>query len=119
ASTEGVSGRKIVVAARAYHLFHEQTTYLNTDPDSEWYQMGVPIPAYENEHVRRHAMTNIFGDDIPDTDPLEDFEHSYSMDMSDYYDDQSNAEVAIFILDADGTVLQVKGMGLNETVGFE
>lgn len=118
ASTEGLANRKIVVAILENHLFHDQENYLDTDPDSEWYGAGNPIPNYENDHVMRHAMTNIFGDPIPDTNALDDFTKSYSVDLSQYCDDPSNAEVVIFVLDNDGLVKQVEKVGLNETVEF-
>ncbi len=118
-STQGLNNKKIVVAALENNLFHEQTNYLNGNPNSPWYQAGNPIPNYENDHVLRHAMTNIFGDPIAPTDPLEDFKKSYSMDMSSYYENPEDAEVVVLVLADDGTVLQVKKVGLNEQVGFE
>lgn len=119
ASTTGFSNKKIVVAALENLLYHDQTSYLNDDPDSPWYQAGNPIPDYENNHVLHHAMTNIFGDAIPATDALNDYKKSYSMDMSDYYENQENGEVVVFILDDNGTVLQVQEVGLNDVVEFQ
>lgn len=119
ASTNGLSNRKIVVAVLENHLFHDQTNYLNSDPNSEWFETGNPIPDYENDHVLRHAMTNIFGDDIPSTEALQDFTKSYSMNLDDYLKNPENGEVAILILDDEGTVLQAKKIGLTEKSEFE
>lgn len=119
ASTSSLTDRKIVVAALENLLYHDQTNYLNTDPNSPWYQQGNPIPDYENNHVLRHAMTNIFGDVIPQTDALTDYKKSYQMDMSTYFENPQDGEVVIFILDNEGNVLQVQGLGLNETIEFQ
>lgn len=119
ASTTGLSNKKIVVAALENLLYHDQTSYLNEDPTSPWYQAGNPIPDYENNHVLRHAMTHIFGDAIPATDALNDYKKSYSMDMSSYYENPENGEVVVFILDETGTVIQVQEIGLNESIEFQ
>ncbi len=119
ASTSGLSNMKIVVAALENKLYHDQTSYLNEDENSPWYQAGNPIPDYENNQVLRHAMTNIFGDPIPATDALIDYKKSYDMDMGEYFEVIEDGEVVIFVLDEEGTVLQVQGLGLNETVEFQ
>lgn len=119
ASTSELANKKIVVAAVENQLYHDQTSYLDNDPTSPWYQQGNPIPDYENNHVLRHAMTNIFGDPIPATDALIDYKKSYSMNMNNYFENPEDGEVVIFILDADGTVEQVIGLGLNETIEFK
>lgn len=119
ASTSSLSNHKIVVASLENHLFHDQTNYLNNDETSPWYGQGNPIPDYENNHVLRHAMTNIFGDPIPQTEALTDFKKSYEMNMTDYFEVPEDGEVAIFVLDTDGNVLQVQELGLNDSVEFE
>lgn len=119
ASTSAITDRKIVVAALENYLYHDQTNYLNTDATSPWYNMGNPIPDYENNHVLRHAMTNIFGDPIPQTDALNDYKKSYQMDMNAYFENPQDGEVVVFILDNDGNVLQVQRVGLNERIEFQ
>lgn len=119
ASTVDLTNKKIVVAALENELYHDQTSYLNDDPNSPWYQQGNPIPDYENNHVLRHAMTNIFGDPIPATDALTDYKKSYSMNMDSYFENPADGEVIIFVLNNDGTVEQVVGLGLNETLEFK
>lgn len=112
-STSSLTNRKIVVAAVENGLVHSQANYLNNDPNSEWYQMGNPIPEYENNHVLRHAMTNIFGDAIPSTDALKDFKKSYTMNLDNYFNNNENGDVVVFVLDDEGNVLQVKMIGFN------
>lgn len=119
ASTQGLSNRKIVVAVLENDLFHDQKNYLNENPSSRWYQAGNPILNYENDHVLRHAMTNIFGDPIPTTAALQDFRGTYTMDLGSYLNVPENAEIVIFVMDNAGTVLQAKQIGLNEHIGFE
>lgn len=119
ASTTALTNKKIVVAALENQLYHDQTSYLNEDPDSPWYQQGNPIPDYENNHVLRHAMTNIFGDPIPATDALTDYKKSYSMNMEEYFEVPEDGEVVIFVLDEEGTVEQVVGLGLNDSLEFK
>lgn len=118
-STAALTGRKIVVAAVENHLVHSQANYLDNDPNSIWYQQGNPIPEYENNHVLRHAMTNIFGDVIPPTDALKDFKKSYNMNLDDYFENNENGDVVIFILDDQGNVLQVKMLGFNQSVALD
>src|SRR5690625_1464678 len=119
ASTLGLNNKKIVVAALENKLYHEQTNYLNNDPTSPWYQQGNPIPNYENNQVLRHAMTPIFGENIPTTEALQDFKKSYSMNMDAYFDNPEDAEVVIFVLNEDGMVEQVVGLGINENIEFQ
>ncbi|HLS30932.1 MAG TPA: Omp28-related outer membrane protein [Flavobacteriaceae bacterium] len=119
ASTVTLTDKRIVVAALENLLYHDQTSYLNNDPSSPWYQQGNPIPDYENNHVLRHAMTNIFGDPIPATDALTDYKKSYSMNMEEYFEVPEDGEVVIFVLDQEGTVEQVVGLGLNDNLEYK
>ncbi len=119
ASIDGLHNLKMVVMGIENNLIHDQANYLNNDPSSQWYQAGNPIEGYENDHVLRHAMTNIFGDPIADTDALTNYTNTYTMTMSDYFANSENAEVVIAVLNQDGKVLQVKQIGLNMTLEFE
>jgi|AntDeeMinimDraft_5_1070356.scaffolds.fasta_scaffold00893_9 thiol-disulfide isomerase/thioredoxin len=106
---------KLVVMIVENNLIEHQKNYYNSDPESEWYQMGNPIEDFEHDEVFRKPLTDIFGDQISQTSAMSVYTQNYSSNLS-YCENAENAEIVAFLVDAEGNVLQAEHAKINETI---
>lgn len=78
---------KLVVYITEDGIVEDQRNYLNTDINSPWYQAGDPLVGFVHNHVLRSALTDIFGNDIPNYLTLgrNTYSTDLSIDISDYF----------------------------------
>ena len=59
-----MAGDKLVVYLLESGILQDQVNYYNDDPTSPYYQLGNPIPDFEQNHGLRNSLTNLTGDAI-------------------------------------------------------
>ncbi len=112
---------KLVVYLLENGIIKDQENYLNDVPGGGWYQAGDVIKDFEHNYVLRSALTNIFGDDIPQYVTLErnTYSTNFSIDISNY--NTSKLSLVAFVLsDVSGTdVYNVQWAKAGTTVDFD
>lgn len=109
---------KLVVYVLESDLFADQTNY------TEYYDGGDNhlVENFEFDHVLRASLTDLLGDAIPAEQVS--LGNVYTKNLSialaeTNVSDQTNISVVAFVVDSDGTALNVRKAELGETQSFE
>ncbi len=113
-----ITGDRLVVYLLENGLIYEQTNYYNDDPTSPFYQMGNPIPDFEHNEVLRLSLTDIFGDDIPETPAFNDYTKNLNVTIPSEYN-TNNLELVVMVVSADNTARNSQFADVNEDKEYE
>ena len=113
--------QRLVVYLLENGLVFPQENYYNSDPSSPWYQTGNPIQNFAHNHVARQVFTNVFGDVIPSSETTtgNTYEVDYSMIIPSSVQNNDNLEIVAFVVDFNGTVLNVQHADVGEDKDFD
>jgi len=112
------TGDRLVVYLLENGLIYEQTNYYNDDPTSPFYQQGNPIPNFEHNEVLRLSLTDIFGDEIPETSAFSDYTKNLNVTIPSEYNN-NNLELVVMVVSADNTARNSQYADVNENKEYE
>jgi len=118
ASEESLQDKKLVVYLLEDGILGDQVNYFNEDPSSPYFGMGNPIPNFELNHVLRASLSDPFGDVIPPTGALTDYEAAYTYSVPVNFEIEKLSVVAM-VVDMDNTALNSQRAHVNEPVYYE
>jgi thiol-disulfide isomerase/thioredoxin len=113
-----ITGDRLVVYLLENGLIYEQTNYYNDDPTSPFYQQGNPIPDFVHNEVLRLSLTDIFGDDIPETPAFNDYTKNLNVTIPSEYN-SNNLELVVMVVSADNTARNSQFADVNENKEYE
>jgi len=118
ASEEALQDKKLVVYLLEDGFVRDQTNYFNEDPSSPYFGLGNPIPDFELDHVLRASLSDPFGDTIPSTSALTDYEATFTYTIGGDMNVDKLSVVAI-VVEQDNTAVNSQRAHVNEAVYFE
>ncbi|SHI95519.1 Outer membrane protein Omp28 [Mesonia phycicola] len=106
---------KLVVYVLENGLIYEQKNY------TQYFDGENPIEGFEHNHVLRSSITNLTGDTINISNFDEDniYTTNYTFSIPENVSNSENIEFVAFVIDENGTVINVRKSGTNETQYFE
>ena len=109
------SNLKLVLYVLENGLIHYQKNYTNH------YGGLNPIPNYIHNHVLRSCETSLFGDAISNTESVTDneFLRSFTIQLPSSIEDSTNLDFVAFIIDENGTVVNVRKAGIGYDQVYE
>ena len=109
---------KLVVYLVENGILHDQTNYFDTDPTSPYYQMGNPIPDFEHNDVLRISLTQVLGDNISVTPPLEAYTRNFNTTIPSEYN-VNNLGFVVMVVSDDNTARNAQFADVNEDKEYE
>ena len=113
-----MTGDKLVVYLLESGILQDQVNYYNDDPTSPYYQLGNPIPNFEQNHGLRNSLTNLTGDAISDTAPLVTYNRSFSFSVPENYN-IANMSIVALVVNSENTALNSQFAELGENKPYE
>ncbi|MBW2936651.1 Omp28-related outer membrane protein [Aureisphaera sp. CAU 1614] len=118
ASEASLQDRKLVVYLVEDGIIRDQTNYFNNDSNSPYYQLGDPIIDFELNHVLRAAISDVFGDVIPNTAELTDYTANYNYNLpSDFV--VENLSLVVMVVDMDNSAINSQHAHVGESIFYE
>ncbi|MEZ4794713.1 MAG: Omp28-related outer membrane protein [Flavobacteriaceae bacterium] len=117
-SETNLQDRKLVLYLTEGNLLRDQTNYYDNDPSSPFYQMGNPIPNFEQKHVLRASLSDPFGDAIPSTNALTDYETTYTYTIPSGFV-LGNLELVAMVVAMDNSAINSQHAAVNESAEYE
>lgn len=113
-----MSGDKLVVYLLESGVLQDQVNYYNNDPTSPYYQMGNPIPDFEQNHGLRNSLTNLTGDEISGTTALATFTRTFSLTVPANYNNE-NLSIVAMVVSSDDTARNAQTAHVGENKSYE
>tara|TARA_B100000809_G_C15125320_1_gene526009 strand:- start:1033 stop:2085 length:1053 start_codon:yes stop_codon:yes gene_type:complete len=113
-----LSGDKLVVYLLESGVIQDQVNYYNNDQTSPYYQMGNPIPNFEQNHGLRNSLTNLTGDEIPGSLALITFTRTFSLTVPENYNNQ-NLTVVAMVVSSDNSARNAQFAEVGENKSYE
>ena len=112
---------KLIVYLTQDGFIEDQNNYMNEDNSSPWYNTGNPIVGYEHNHVLKRALTDIFGDDIPQYVTLARNTYSVNLSINASSLDVSKLHVVAFVVKSkdSANMYNVQTAKAGATVDFD
>ncbi|HAT64901.1 MAG TPA: hypothetical protein DCS66_09900 [Flavobacteriaceae bacterium] len=118
ASESSLQDRKLVVYLVEDGIIRDQTNYFNNDSNSPYYQLGDPIIDFELNHVLRTAISDVFGDVIPNTAELTDYTANYNYNLpGDFV--VENLSLVVMVVDMDNSAINSQHAHVGESIFYE
>lgn len=112
------AGDRLAIYLLEDGIINDQINYLNEDNTSPFFGLGNPIPNFEHNHVLRNSLTGLFGDDIPSTSALTEYNSTVSFAVpSNYVVDKLS--IVAFVVSDDNTTKNVQIAHINEDKSYE
>lgn len=113
-----MAGDKLVVYLLESGILQDQINYYNDDPTSPYYQMGNPIPDFEQNHGLRNSLTNLTGDAISSTTALETYNRTFSFSVPENYN-TANLTIVAMVVNSDNFALNSQFAEIGENKSYE
>ena len=113
-----VPGDKLIVYLVEDGIIYDQTNYFNADDTSPFYQMGDPIPNFEHNHALRMSLTQLLGDAISGTSPLDTYSRTLSVILDPEYN-VDNLSLVAMVVSEDNTARNAQTASIDEDKEFE
>ncbi|WP_310992532.1 Omp28-related outer membrane protein [Aequorivita marina] len=111
-------GDKLVVYLLENGIVADQANYFDTVEGHPYYGMGDPIIDYVHDDALRESLSNLFGDDIPQTAAFEEHTKSYTFEVpADYNAD--NLSFVVMVVKADNSAKNSQHAEIGETKVFQ
>lgn len=108
------SNLKLVVYVLENGLIYEQKNY------TTYFDAENPIENFEHNHVLRECVTNLTGDNIDMEEFTNDiYSRNFNITIPSNIENSNNIEFVAFVIDENGTAINVRKVGLNQTQEFE
>lgn len=109
------SNLRLVVYVVENSLIYDQVNYTST-----YYGGQDPIPNYVHDHVLRHSLTNVLGNNITENINLSQIiTKNYNQSIPTNISNTSNIGLIAFVIDANNNVINVRYAKINENQIFE
>ncbi len=113
-----MTGDKLVVYLLESGILQDQTNYYNNDSTSPYYQLGNPIPDFEQNHGLRNSFTNLTGDEITGTAALETNTRTFSLAIPEYYNNE-NLSIVAMVVNSDNSTRNAQTANVGENKSYE
>ena len=108
---------KIVVYLLEDGLLSNQANYLNSDQSSYFFNMGNPIENYVHNHVLRHSLTYVTGNDLNEISPLTNYYFNYNYEINEDFNLDTLTIIAI-VVDSNNNVINSQFSKINTFQDF-
>lgn len=95
-------GDKLVVYLLENKIIADQANYFDGIILSPYYGMGDPIKDYVHYDAMRNSLSNLFGDNIPDTPAYEEYKKTYTFNIPAEYN-AANLSFVVMVVKADNS----------------
>lgn len=112
------TGDKVVVYLLENGVVADQANYFNETPGHKYQGLGNPIPDYIHNDGLRNALSNLFGDAIPDQPAFEVFEKDYAFSVPSNYVGE-NLSFVVMVVDSENNAKNAQYSNINENKDFE
>ncbi len=110
-------GDKLVVYLLESGVIADQANYFNTTLGHPYYDKGDPIIDYVHNDGLRNSLSNLFGDNIPQTPAFKEFKKTYNFTVpSDY--NVENLSFVVMVVKADNNAKNSQHAELGENKTF-
>jgi thiol-disulfide isomerase/thioredoxin len=111
---QNYSNLRLVVYILENHLFYKQTNY------TTYYGNVNPILNFDHNHVLRTSLTSVLGDAITEnTNYGQTVTKTFNFTVPSNIANANNISFVAFVIDANNTVINVRGAQINENQDFE
>lgn len=117
-SEEQISEAALIVFLLEDGLVYEQANIDNEDPNSPYYNLGDPIPDFIHNDVLRMSLTDILGDEIPETPSLIEYKRNFLFIVPQEFNAE-NLKIVATVIGADGTVINTQSSKINSVKDYE
>ena len=107
-------GDKLVVYLLESGIIADQANYFNSDPNSPYFGMGNPIVDFVHNDALRNSLSGLFGDNIPETAPYEEYKKTYTFSVPSEYN-VNNLSFVVMVVKADNSAKNSQHAELGET----
>ncbi len=113
-----LTGDKLVVYLLESGILQDQVNYYNNDPTSPYYQLGNPIPDFEQNHGLRNSLTNLTGDEISGTAALLTYTRTFSMTVPESYNNE-NLSIVAMVVNSDNSARNAQYAHVGDNKSYE
>lgn len=107
-------GDKLVVYLLESGIIADQVNYFNSNPASPYFGMGNPIVNFVHNDALRNSLSNLFGDNIPETAAFEEHKKTYTFAIPSEYN-ANNLSFVVMVVKADNSSKNSQHAKLGET----
>lgn len=112
------AGDKLVVYLLESGVVAPQANYFNETEGHPYYGLGNPIEDYVHNDGLRNALSDLFGDAIPQTPAFQEFEKSYAFTVPSEYVGENLSFVVMVVRD-DNSAKNSQFAKINENKNYE
>lgn len=106
-------GDKLVVYLLESGIIADQANYFDGNSNSPYFGMGNPIENFVHSDALRNSLSNLFGDNIPETPAYQEFKKTYTFTVpSDY--NANNLSFVVMVVKADNSAKNSQHAKLGE-----
>ncbi|MCB0465927.1 MAG: Omp28-related outer membrane protein [Aequorivita sp.] len=110
-------GDKLVVYLLESGIIADQKNYFNDNPSSPYYGMGNPIVDFVHNDALRNSLSGLFGDNIPETSPFQEYKKTYTFTVPSEYNIE-NLSFVVMVVKADNSAKNSQHAILGETTVY-
>lgn len=111
-------GDKLVVYLLESGVIADQVNYFDTVEGHPYQGYGNPIIDYVHNDGLRNSLSNLFGDNIPDTSAFEEYKKTYNFSVPSEYNAE-NLSFVVMVVKADNNAKNSQHAELGETKIFQ
>lgn len=112
------AGDKLVVYLLESGVEADQANYFNETPGHPFQGKGNPIENYIHNDGLRNSLSALFGDNIPETQPYQEYSKNYSFNVPSNYVG-NNLSFVVMVVDSENNAKNAQVAHINENIGFE
>ncbi|QQX76983.1 MULTISPECIES: Omp28-related outer membrane protein [Aequorivita] len=112
------AGDKLVVYLLESGVAADQANYFNETPGHPFEGKGNPIEDYIHNDGLRNSLSALFGDNIPETQPFQEFTKNYNFSVPSNYVG-NNLSFVVMVVDSENNAKNAQVAHINETKDFE
>lgn len=112
------SGDKLVVYLLESGIIADQANYFNTVVGHPYYGMGDPIVDFVHNDALRNSLSNLFGDNIPETSPYQEYKKTYTFTVPSEYKAE-NLSFVVMVVKADNNAKNSQSAKIGENKTYQ
>ena len=112
------AGDKLVVYLLESGVVADQANYFDETPGHPFFGKGNPIVDYVHNDGLRNSLSDLFGDNIPETQPYQEYKKNYSFSVPSSYVG-SNLSFVVMVVDSENNAKNAQFAHINENKDFE
>ncbi|MEZ4858659.1 MAG: Omp28-related outer membrane protein [Flavobacteriaceae bacterium] len=118
ASENELQNTKLVVYVTEDGILSDQVNYFNNDQTSPYFGLGDPIVDFEQNHVLRASLSDAFGNLIPSTSALTDYETNFSYEIPSAFVIE-NLSIVVMVVDMENNAINSQSAAVGENKFYE